>query len=122
LGGGTAAIRLAILQDGCYSVALASITFRLDGNSKATMSALSPSIEIRLRAILAEILPRQGVISRLGPDDPLRAAGIDSMRIMLLISAVQEHFEVTIQEDDLRDENFASLRAVAALISAKCNC
>jgi len=73
----------------------------------------------RLREILAEIMPRTGIASRLGPDDSLRAAGMDSMRMVMLISALQEQFNVIVEEEDLRDDNFASLSALASFVAAK---
>jgi acyl carrier protein len=73
----------------------------------------------RLRAVLAEVLPRTGIVNRLNLDDPLRGAGMDSMRMVMLISLLQEEFGFVVDEDDLREENFASLRALAAFVERK---
>jgi acyl carrier protein len=84
-----------------------------------TMDAGRLPLAERLRAILAEVLPRAGTADRLELDDSLRAAGLDSMRMVMLISLLQEEFGFTVEEDDLREENFASVRALAAFIESK---
>jgi acyl carrier protein len=73
----------------------------------------------RIRVLVMDILPRTGMRAALGDSDVLAAAGIDSMRLMMLISALQLNFAITVEEEDLRDENFASVEALARFVTAK---
>lgn len=82
------------------------------------MSATDPLVE-RIRPLIVAIMPQRRVAAPLGADDPLAAHGMDSMRLMMLISALQREFGILVEEDDLLDENFASLAALATFVAAK---
>jgi acyl carrier protein len=75
-------------------------------------------VEDQVRGVLAEVLPG-GAAGRIDRDAPLRAAGLDSLRTVELVSALEDRFEIRIDEDDLRDEYFASVAGLVALVSAK---
>lgn len=73
----------------------------------------------RIRPMVAQVLPRTRSTIHLGRDDFLAAHGMDSLRLMMLISALQREFSILVLEDDLLDENFASIGALAAFVAAK---
>jgi acyl carrier protein len=75
-------------------------------------------VETQVRGVLAEVLPG-GAAGRLDRDAPLRAAGLDSLRTVELVSALEERFEIRLVEDDLRDEYFASVAGLVALVLAR---
>jgi acyl carrier protein len=52
-------------------------------------------------------------------DAPLTDAGLDSLRTVELVSALEERFGITLEDDDLRDDYFASLSGLAALLESK---
>jgi len=52
-------------------------------------------------------------------DGDLVAAGLDSMAVMQLVTAVEDEYGVELTPDDLTRENLATPRTLAALIAAK---
>ncbi len=52
-------------------------------------------------------------------DGDLFAAGLDSMAVMQLVVAVEDHYAVELGPEDLTKENLATPTALAALITAK---
>jgi acyl carrier protein len=52
-------------------------------------------------------------------DGDLFAAGLDSMVVVQLVSAVEDEYGVELLPEDLTRENLATPRTLAALISAK---
>jgi acyl carrier protein len=58
--------------------------------------------------------------SPVGLDDQLLVEGIiDSMGVMQLVSFVEEQLGVSVDDEEIVPENFASLRALARLVAAK---
>lgn len=74
---------------------------------------------VRLRRILKVILPDSSLCERLGLEDNLPDAGLDSLRWAMLISLLQEEFQISVQEEDLRTEHFVSLAAIASFLDSK---
>ncbi|MEP4076751.1 acyl carrier protein [Haloferula sp.] len=74
-------------------------------------------MENKLLAVLRDEL--------LDSDEPLSAesdlfeAGLDSMGIMQLILAIEEHFDTVIDPSDLSRDNFATATRIANLIRSK---
>ena len=54
-------------------------------------------------------------------DSLLEKGVIDSMAMVELIAYVEQTYNISIQEDELMPENFDSLAAIAAFITAKRN-
>jgi acyl carrier protein len=52
-----------------------------------------------------------------GPDDDLRALGLTSMAMVRLMLAAEAAFDISIPDEELRPENFQSVRAIEALVS-----
>lgn len=82
------------------------------------MTATEQLVE-EIRSLVKEILPAGRAAGDLGVDDPLAGAGMDSMRMMMLISGLQRQFDIVVEEEDLLDENFRSLGALASFVEAK---
>jgi acyl carrier protein len=76
------------------------------------------ALEEQVRGVLGEVLPG-GAAHHLGSGAPLRAAGLDSLRTVELVSALEDRFEIRLDEDDLRDEYFATLAGLVELVRAK---
>ena len=52
----------------------------------------------------------------LGPEDSLGEAGLDSMASIELLLDLEEKFDVTIQDDLLTENSFATLAEIAKLV------
>ncbi|MFC7338603.1 phosphopantetheine-binding protein [Haloferula chungangensis] len=55
----------------------------------------------------------------LDAESDLFAAGLDSMGIMQLILAIEEHFDTIIDPSELSRDNFATATRIATLIRSK---
>ena len=55
----------------------------------------------------------------LAPQDDLYAAGLDSMGIMQLLLAIEDHFGIAIDPADLSRGNFSTAEKIAALVAEK---
>jgi acyl carrier protein len=57
----------------------------------------------------------------LGPSTPLLGSlpELDSMGVLQLVHALEEHFQITIDEEDITEELFETLGTVANFIDAK---
>lgn len=79
--------------------------------------AVVPQLETerRLRSFIVDHLleePFEG-------DDPLAEGAVDSLGLEQLAEYVDEVYGVVIEDEEITDENFESLAALAALVSAK---
>jgi len=83
------------------------------------MKLSKAQLECELRSILREILPQDYLVASMGLCDSLRSVGLDSLRTVELISAIELKFGVSIEEDDLRDEYFSSLAGLTTMMSYK---
>lgn len=74
-----------------------------------------------MEATLLEILHSEILDSDppLTAESDLFAAGLDSMGIMQLLLAIEDHFGVVIDPSDLSRENFATASRIASLIRSK---
>lgn len=77
------------------------------------------AMEARVRHLLADVLPRRELALGLNATDSLRAAGLDSLRLMQLITAIEDGLGIRLDDDDLQDRHFATLSALAALLAGK---
>ena len=72
-----------------------------------------------LRSILEELLDRD-TVSRIQSDTMLFETGLlDSLKLVGLIAAIEERFNVAIPPDDLRPENFEALAALDRYVQQK---
>ena len=70
---------------------------------------------------LVELISGQllDVAQGLEADSSLPAAGLDSMAIMQLLVLIEERYGLWLPEADLVKENFADVRALAALLAER---
>ncbi|HRN54060.1 MAG TPA: acyl carrier protein [Gemmatimonadaceae bacterium] len=55
-----------------------------------------------------------------GDDDSLLAKGvIDSLGVMEIVGFLEERFEMTVEQDDVTEQNFGSVAAIARYVAAK---
>ena len=83
------------------------------------MSKLAPvaSIEIRLRALLAEIIGQEGFSA----DTPLFRGGLelDSMSAAALIVAIEQNFDIVVAEEDLELSSLYSLQTLSQFVGGQ---
>ena len=77
-------------------------------------------VEDRVRQFLLEEVGWQGDPSTLTSDVPLLDSGIlDSIGIFQLVAALEEEYDVQIQDRDLVPENFGSIKGIVRLVHAR---
>ena len=74
------------------------------------------TMETKLHAVLRGHMPADVGPDRLDPDDKLVDLGIDSLRLVELIIALEEEFQVLIPDEEMLAENFQNVGTVAALV------
>ncbi len=77
------------------------------------------TVEMRVRGLLATLLPRGDYAERMAADERLRDAGFDSFLTLELISGLEAEFDIRVEEDDLRDEYFANITGLLSLLATK---
>ena len=77
---------------------------------------LSPT-ESAVRQFLIEDVFYDKDLKNLGPDDSLLAKGLlDSLSILKTVTFCEEHFGITIPDEDVLPDHFESVRAIARLV------
>jgi acyl carrier protein len=73
------------------------------------------------KTILIDVLSLGENGRHLDADSPLLGAlpELDSMAVIGLIAALEEHFDITIDDDDISASTFASLGSLADFVAAK---
>ncbi len=80
---------------------------------------MDPLVIARIRGFIVEHFP-SARNRMLHDEDHLLANGIlDSLGILDLVAFLEDEFHVSVTDDDLVPEHFASLRAVAAFVAQK---
>ncbi|RZA31335.1 MAG: acyl carrier protein [Lysobacteraceae bacterium] len=73
------------------------------------------------KTILIDVLSLGENGRRLDADSPLLGAlpELDSMAVISLIAALEEHFDIAIDDDDISASTFATLGTLAAFVASK---
>ncbi|MGH2652908.1 MAG: acyl carrier protein [Actinomycetota bacterium] len=66
--------------------------------------------------VTEEILFEENGAARLADDSPLLDGMIDSMALMRLVAFLEEEFEVQIDDVDITEENFRTVKDIAQLV------
>ena len=75
----------------------------------------------QIKTILTDVLSLGDAGRQLTPDSPLLGAlpELDSMAVISLIAALEEHFDIAIDDDDISASTFATLGSLAAFVADK---
>ena len=93
--------------------------FVLDGNGVAAYAAHMPSHSDRLYEIVVRAVAElTGAGADLDPQLPLLQLGITSMRLIALLSVLEERLRMHFSDADLVPENFYSIDAVVRLLAS----
>lgn len=76
------------------------------------MEAQEDTFVLTLRAHLVGLAPD----AEISPDVPLRELGLNSMRAIELLLALEKKLEISFPDDSLTDENFRSLATLQELV------
>jgi acyl carrier protein len=80
---------------------------------------MSLNADRMVREILSEITLSEDCLSH-SSDAPLETIGVDSVRMIELVYALEDHFSIEIADEEVGPENFASIGSITALVSRKC--
>jgi acyl carrier protein len=75
-------------------------------------------VEEEVRAFLLTVVMGEAG-SRLPDDVPLLSGILDSLSLMQLLDFLEHRYSITVDPEDLVDENFGSVASVAAFVEAK---
>ncbi len=72
-----------------------------------------------VKAILIDVLSLGAAGQRLEANSPLLGSlpELDSMAVVSLIGALEEHFDITVGDDDISASTFATLGSLAAFVA-----
>jgi len=75
-----------------------------------------------VKTILIDVLGLGDAGQRLDADSPLLGSlpELDSMAVVSLIGALEEHFDIAVPDDDISASTFETLGSLAAFVAAKC--
>jgi acyl carrier protein len=75
-----------------------------------------------LKTLLADTLQLGARAHALSADTPLLGAlpELDSQGVVLLMTAIEEHFGITVADDDVTAETFATFGTLAEFVASKC--
>jgi acyl carrier protein len=87
--------------------------------SKGTLEMTNDEIQARLRQFILKQFPAARK-REIGSDDSLLEAGIvDSLGVIEIVSMIEQDLGVTLEDDELMPEHFASIAAISKLIHSK---
>lgn len=71
--------------------------------------------------VLDDVLGLQGRSATFGPETPLLGAipELDSMGVVSLITRLEEQFGITVDDDDIDGETFATVGSLVAFVDGK---
>jgi acyl carrier protein len=74
-----------------------------------------------LKNVLIAALGLKNDVQSFGPSTPLLGSlpELDSMGVIQLVHALEEHFQITIDDQEITEEVFETLGSVANLVEAK---
>jgi acyl carrier protein len=78
------------------------------------------AIEVVIERFIMQQLPSEYGLTKLQLDEPLISTGIiDSLMLLQLIDFIEEHFGVSIEDEDIIPENFQTISHIKDLIEKK---
>ena len=79
---------------------------------------ISDAIAPRVAAIVSGLLVKRGRPGSVGPTEDLRDAGLNSTDLVNLMLAVESEFDIFVPDDQMKPENFTTIRAINILVAA----
>jgi acyl carrier protein len=79
-----------------------------------------PEADRAVREILSELTLSDDCFHH-PSDASLETIGIDSVRMIELVYALEDRFAIEIGDDDVGPENFSSIASLTALVTRKCS-
>lgn len=76
------------------------------------------TIDKRVAEIIARLLPNRTHVNRLSNDEPLTAAGLDSMGMVNLLLEIEACFGISIPPRLVTPKSFRSIHSVSRLIES----
>jgi len=73
---------------------------------------------LRISGVVQGILARRSVSAQAAASQDLREAGLTSLDLVNLMLAVEAEFDIEIPQADMTPENFRSIDAIEAMVSA----
>jgi acyl carrier protein len=80
---------------------------------------MSEEIEAEIKQFLVDEVLEGPEFAELPVDAPLLGGVLDSFALVTLIDYLEDRFEISIDNDEMVKENFASVEAVAAFVEEK---
>jgi acyl carrier protein len=80
----------------------------------ATITDIAP----RVTAIVCGLLAKRGCSTSITATQDLRSAGLNSTDLVSLMLAVESEFDIFVPDDQMKPENFATIRAINALVAS----
>jgi acyl carrier protein len=77
------------------------------------------TVEERVRTLLADITLNESCL-RSPSDAALDHIGLDSIGMIDLVYGLEERFAISIDDEEVLPENFATIAALTALVERKC--
>ncbi len=81
------------------------------------MDVYAIEITDRVLAVVRNVLDNNAVVADVHPDSSLVDIGLDSMGMVALMLGVEAEFGITLEQPAITSENFASVRAMEAMIA-----
>ncbi len=78
-----------------------------------------PSIERGIKEILVEIMERPISPDEIGEDEVLFPQGVDAVTPIEIAQALEKVFGISVEDEDLREERFESVRTLAEYVQEK---
>jgi acyl carrier protein len=83
-----------------------------------TLNDIALSTQDRVADLVIALLERRSITKTVLPDHDLRESGLTSLDMVNLMLAVEAEFELQIPEVQMTPQNFRSVAAIDALVSA----
>ncbi|MGH2635416.1 MAG: acyl carrier protein [Actinomycetota bacterium] len=80
---------------------------------------MSKEMEQEITQFIVEEVLDEEAGSSLNPDQPLLTGLLDSFGLMSLLAFIEEHYEVTIPNNEVVTENFRTVEVLAGFVEAK---
>jgi acyl carrier protein len=78
------------------------------------------AIEVVIERFIVQQIPSVYGLTKIHLDEPLISTGIiDSLMLLQLIDFIEEHFGVSIEDEDIIPENFQTISHIKDLIEKK---